>query len=102
MARPKKLKMCFSKKLLIADYSVLGLLLVLFILLTFTDNDTGNLSMFAVAWVAQVGLSSAAYYWKAKAENVVKMPVLLIESLPKDMREKVDPNQIIESVLNRE
>lgn len=38
-------------------------------------------------------------YWKAKAENLVKLPLLLLAELPKDMRERADPNAIIEAVL---
>ena len=51
------------------------------------------------AWIAQVAISTGAYYWKAKSENLVKLPILLLKDLPEDMREKADPNQIIASVL---
>ena len=51
------------------------------------------------AWIAQVAISKGAYYWKAKAENLVKLPLLLLAELPKDMRERADPNAIIEAVL---
>lgn len=89
-------KLCFSKKLLIADYVILVLLMLLFLVPVI---DTTNLAIVIVAWVAQIAISSGCYYWKAKAENLVKMPILLLEDLPKDMRERADPNQIIASVL---
>lgn len=94
--RQRSAKMCFSKKLLIADYIILVVTLAMFFV---PDFDTSNWGLFVVAWVAQIAISTGAYYWKAKAENLVKLPVLLLSDIPEDMREKTDPNQIIASVL---
>lgn len=92
-------RLCFSKKLLIADYVILALMIVAFFVFSMTGHDTSNCAVVVGAWVAQIAVSSGCYYWKAKAENLVKMPVLLLEDLPEDMRERADPNQIIASVL---
>lgn len=89
-------RLCFSKKLLIADYTILVLLVLLFLVPVI---DKSNLAIVLVAWVAQIAVSSGCYYWKAKAENLIKMPMQLLEDLPEDMRERADPNQIIASVL---
>lgn len=89
----------FSKKLLIADYAILAVLLAAFVVVVFCGHDATNFAIVLCAWIAQVGISSAAYYWKAKSENLVKLPLLLLAKLPGDMREKADPNQIIASVL---
>lgn len=89
-------KVCFSKKLLIADYVILVLMLAGFFV---PDFDTLNWAIIVCAWIAQVAISTGAYYWKAKAENLVKLPLLLLAQLPEDMREKSDPNQIIAAVL---
>lgn len=94
--RQRSSKLCFSKKLLIADYVILVLLLAGFFV---PDFDTMNWALVVVAWIAQVAISTGAYYWKAKAENLVKLPLLLLADLPEDMRERADPNQIIASVL---
>lgn len=91
-----KRKMCFSKKLLIADYTILILLMLLFLL---PEADKTNLAIVLVAWIAQIAISTGAYYWKAKAENLVKLPIVMLKDIPEDMREKVDPNSIIASVL---
>lgn len=93
--KPSK-RLCFSKKLLIADYVILVLLLFLFIVPVI---DAASLSVVIGAWIAQIAVSSGCYYWKSKAENLIKMPMQLLEDLPEDMREKADPNQIIASVL---
>lgn len=94
--KKQKNKWCFSKKLLIADYAILLLLILLFLV---PGTDKTNLATVIVAWIAQLAVSSGCYYWKAKSENLLKMPVLLLNDLPEDMREKADPNQIIASVL---
>lgn len=92
-------KLCFSKKLLMADYVVLAILLVWLVILSNQEKDTSNLAVVIAAWIAQIAVSSGFYYWKAKAENLVKMPIQMLKDLPEDMRERADPNQIIESVI---
>ena len=96
-AHVKKLE--FSKKLLIADYAVLALMVIVFFVFSLYGHDTSNCSVVVSAWIAQIAISTGAYYWKAKAENLVKLPLLLLAELPEDMREKSDPNAIIEAVL---
>jgi len=49
-----------------------------------------------------VGISSAAYYWKAKTENRAKIPLKVIESLPQDLQDKIDLTQIITSIIQSE
>ena len=94
--RQNKAKMCFSKKLLIADYLILVIMLAMFLVPNF---DTSNWGLIVVAWVAQIAISTGAYYWKAKAENLVKLPITMLNDIPEGMREKTDPNQIVASVL---
>lgn len=94
--RQKASNLCFSKKLLIADYAILLVLTAMFLV---PSMDKTNLAIVLCAWIAQIAISSGCYYWKAKAENLIKMPMQLLEDLPEDMREKADPNQIIASVL---
>ena len=89
-------KLCFSKKLLVADYTILVIMLPMFFVPGF---DTSTWGLIVVAWIAQIAISTGAYYWKAKAENLVKLPLQLLADLPQDMREKADPNAIISSVL---
>lgn len=92
-------KMEFSKKLLIADYVILALMVIAFFIFSMAGHDTSNCAIVVSAWIAQIAISTGAYYWKAKAENLVKLPLLLMAELPEDMREKADPNAIIEAVL---
>ena len=92
-------KLCFSKKLLILDYAILVLMILLFFVFSMTNHDASTCAIVLGAWIAQIAISTGAYYWKAKAENLVKLPLLLLADMPKDMRERADPNQIIASVL---
>ena len=94
--RKQSSKTCFSKKLLIADYAILGVMLLMYFL---PSIDTMNWAIIIVAWIAQVAISTGAYYWKAKAENLVKLPIAMLKDIPEDMRDRADPNQIIASVL---
>lgn len=87
----------FSKKLLIVDYCIL---IILFAFALFEPEV--NLESIIVAWIAQVGISSAAYYWKAKSENRAKIPLKVIESLPAEMAEKIDLTQIITTIIQSE
>lgn len=91
------LKTEFSKKLLIMDYL---LLIVLFICaLLFPEV---SLETIIVAWIAQVGISCAAYYWKARSENRTKIPLKVLESMPPDMRQEINLTEIITSIINME
>ena len=87
----------FSKKLLYADYAIM---LVLF-LCTIACPEIDFITL-DVAWIAQIGISSTAYYWKAKNENRTKVPMEVIKSLPKKMREEIDLTQIITSIIQSE
>ena len=97
--RKKSRNLCFSKKLLVADYVVLLLLIIAFVAFSVRVYDTSTLGGIIIAWIAQIAISSGAYYWKAKSENLITMPIELLEDLDDEMRAKADPNQIIASVL---
>lgn len=87
----------FSKKLLYADYAIMIVLFICTIL--FPDIDFITLD---VAWIAQIGISSTAYYWKAKTENRTKVPLNVIKSLPESIRDKIDLTQIITSIIQHD
>ena len=91
------LKVEFSKKLLLMDYLILIVLFICAILFQQVDFST-----IIVAWIAQIGISSGAYYWKAKSENRTKIPFKVIESMPKDMQDKINLTEIITTIINTE
>lgn len=87
----------FSKKLLVIDYVVLIALVVASALLPEVEFTS-----IIVAWIAQLGISSTAYYWKAKADNRTKIPFKVIETLPEDIRKELNLTEIIVSMINSE
>lgn len=115
----------FSKKLLILDYAIVAILLVAFFICHIINGiyimnttkeliqlgiDTSlvnittpfNLDIFGVllgTWIAQLGVSSTAYYVLVKSERKVQLPMILINDLPQDVKESVDMTQIITTVL---
>ena len=90
---------CFSKKLLAADYSVMLLLIIIMTVFAVFGIDAVYISAFSGVWAVQLGVSSGFYYSKAKAENTIKLPVQLLKTIPKDMRDRVDPTSIITAVF---
>ena len=87
----------FSKKLLFIDYLLLIILFAFAILIQTIDFST-----IIVSWIAQIGISSAAYYWKAKNENRTKVPFKVIESLPPEMQDKIDLTTVITTIIQTE
>lgn len=90
-------KLAFSKKLLIADYIIFVVLVICAAIF-----QTVDFTSVIVAWIVQLGISSGAYYWKAKNENRVKVPILVIKSLPPDIRDQVDLTQIVTAIIQSE
>lgn len=88
----------FSKKLLLADYIIFIALIICAVIW----GGTVDFTTIIVAWIAQLGISSAAYYWKAKNENRTKVPLKVIESLPEDVRTSIDLTQVITSIIQSE
>jgi hypothetical protein len=121
----KTKKRGFSKNLLIADYVVTIIFIVAFFICSIfnglyvmeTTNEliaTGidvsmititppfNLDGFGVffsAWIAQLGVSSYAYYSMTKSEHRVELPIQLLENLPDDIKERIEMTDVITTVL---
>ena len=116
----------FSKKILIADYVIVIVLVVAFFICTYINGtytmntmnkliEMGvdvsmasitppfNLDMFGIflsTWIVQLGVSSGAYYMMAKSEHKIELPMALVNDLPQDIKEQVDMTQIITTVLS--
>lgn len=88
------MKLEFSKKLLIVDYILFILLCLCAVIFTTVD-----FTIVITAWIAQIGVSSTAYYSKAKSENKTKIPMKIIETLPEDIRQELDLTTIITTIL---
>ena len=53
--RKQQSKLCFSKKLLIADYAILVLMIVAFFAFTMNGHDTSNCAIVVGAWIQEKG-----------------------------------------------
>lgn len=121
-----KNKKGFSKKLLIADYTITAILIVAFFICAtingvYTVNVTNQIvtmgtdvsmisitppftldgfGVFFSAWITQLGVSSYAYYSLVKRERKMEMPMKLIEELPDDIKQDLNMTEIITTVLN--
>lgn len=118
-------KIGFSKKLLIADYVIAVILVIVFLICVFINGtytmdvmnemvEMGtdasmisiappfNLDIFSIflsTWIIQLGVSSGAYYVLVKSEHKIQLPMQLVNDLPQDIKDRVDMNQIITTVL---
>lgn len=89
------MKIEFSKWLLIADYVVM----MIFVLLSISTPDISNI---AIAWTGQLAVSTGFYYWKAKNENRIKIPVEILRSLKEEEQAIVDLTQVITTLIEKD
>lgn len=87
----------FGKKLLLVDYT--GFFILLICMIVFRDLDFTSV---ICAYLVQLGVAQGAYYWKAKCENRIKVPIKVIQSLPKDLRDQLDLTTIITAIIQAE
>lgn len=85
----------FSKIILVVDY-------LIFWFLAIVSFFNPEVVMITTAWIAQVGVSTGFYFWKAKQENKVKVPIKILESMPDEYKEQIDLTQIVTTILSNE
>lgn len=79
-----------SKLILIVSYIAAITLTVIVVYGAFAGVDMSNVVQITLAAWAEVAASNVWYYKKAAKENVIK----IAKSLPKDMRDQFDINQM--------
>ena len=93
------LKAEFSKKLAVLSWIVcLAMTALAVVLPIFYLPSEGVLAVLPYSW-GEVTAVQAFYLWKAKNENRTKVPIMVIQSLPDKIREVLDLNQIITSII---
>lgn len=121
----KNKKRGFSKNLLIADYVVTVVLIVALFICSIANgvyimNTTKELvalghdismititppfnldgfGVFFSAWIGQLAISSYAYYSLVKRERKIEMPMKMLETIPDDIKDRLDMTSIFEAVL---
>lgn len=121
----KNKKRGFSKNLLIADYIVTVVLIVALFICSIANgvyiiNTTKELvalghdvsmititppfsldgfGVFFSTWAAQLAISSYAFYSMTKSEHKIELPIKLLESLPEDIKDRIEITEIVTTVL---
>ena len=117
----------FSKKLLLADYIVALVLIIGFFVcvalngfyvretidimvnngidiscLTSTPQlySLDGFGILLGAWIIQLGVSSGAYYMMCKGDHKVQLPMILLNDIPDDIKDKLDLTQIVTTLLS--
>lgn len=116
----------FSKKLLLADYLIAVALLLGFLVcvslngryakelytamicsgadITYTSApliyQLDGFGILLGTWIAQLGISSGAYYMMSRSDHKIQLPMAMLNTMPEEIRSQLDMNQIITTVLN--
>lgn len=116
----------FSKKLLIADYIIAILLIAGFFICVALNgayakeiysamiNNGIDVSYSSIpqlytldgfgillgVWVAQLGISSGAYYMMSRSDHKIQLPMAMLDTMPDEIKSQLDMNQIITTVLS--
>lgn len=85
----------FSKWMIVIDY----FFMVLLVLLSCFNYELVSL---AIAWTAQLAISTGFYYWKAKNENRIKIPIEIVRNLNEIENENIDLTQIITALIEKD
>jgi len=89
----------FSKLVAVASALSSFILSAIIVHCTYKGIPCDNVTRITeVAWGA-TGLSNAFYFNKAKAENVPKNIFRLYKGLPKELRDGIDINQLISTLI---
>ena len=116
----------FSKKLLIADYIIAILLIAGFFICVALNgayakeiysamiNNGIDVSYSSIpqlysldgfgillgVWVAQLGISSGAYYMMSRSDHKIQLPMQMLDTIPDDIKSQIDMTQVITTVLS--
>lgn len=87
----------FGKKLLALDYSIFIGLIICQLFIRDVDFTT-----VICTYIGQLAIATGAYFWKAKHENRIKIPIKIIKSLPKEIRDQLNITEIIVASIQSE
>lgn len=88
-------------KIIAVISSVTSILLTLIVIyMTFCEIECSNLTTIAVTAWAETAASNVAYYGKSKKENLPKVVMGIYKGLPRNLKEQIDINQLMQSLLS--
>ena len=98
MKNKKKLET--SKKILYISYVVAIALTIIVIICTFAGLECSNITTIAGSAWLEVSASNVFYYNMNKKLNTPKIVYGIYEGLPEELKEQVDENSLLMSLMN--
>ena len=95
-----KKKIETSKKILAVSYILAIILTVIVIVCTFKNIECGYITTLASAAWLEVSASNVFYYTMCKRLNVPKVVMGIYGDLPSELKEQVDINDLISTLMN--
>ena len=95
-----KKKMEMSKKILVVSYVVAITLTLIVIACTFLGIECSNITTIAGSAWLEVSASNIFYYNMNKKLNVPKIVYGIYDGLPDELKEQVDVNSLLMSLMN--
>lgn len=89
-----------SKKILIISYIVAFFLTAIVVICTLFGIDCGNITTLAGAAWLEISASNVFYYTMCKRLNVPKVVMGIYRDLPDELKEQVDINNLLSSLMN--
>lgn len=89
-----------SKKILIISYLVAFFLTAVVVICTLCEIDCGNITTLAGAAWLEISASNVFYYTMCKRLNVPKVIMGIYGDLPNELKEQVDINNLLSSLMN--
>ena len=62
-----------------------------------------NLDGFGIllgVWIAQLGISSGAYYMMSKSDHKIQLPMAMLNTMPDNIKQQLDMTAVVTTVLS--
>lgn len=89
-----------SKKILLVSYAIGLTLTIIVIICTLLGIECGNITQLASAAWLEISASNVFYYTMCKRLNVPKIVMYLYKDLPDEVKEQVDINNLLCTLMN--
>ena len=89
-----------SKKILLVSYAIGLTLTIIVIICTLLGIECSNITQLASAAWLEISASNVFYYTMCKRLNVPKIVMYLYKDLPDEIKEQVDINNLLCTLMN--
>ena len=89
-----------SKKILLVSYAIGLTLTIIVIICTLLGIECSNITQLASAAWLEISASNVFYYTMCKRLNVPKIVMYLYKDLPDEVKEQVDINNLLCTLMN--